>query len=73
MNRGQYLRLVFCFPPQPSHKSTFYLTKRKTKNKHKTYHTYPRQKLKTSKQKEAGTMALGSPAYQLKHTRIVFI
>lgn len=69
MNRGQYFRLGFHFLSQPSHKSTFYLTKRKAKNKHKTFHSYPRQKLKTeikNKQtKKVGTMVLGSPAYEL--------
>jgi len=69
MNRGQYFRLGFCFPSQPSHKSTFYVTKRKTKNKHKNSYSYPRQKLKT-KQKKVGTMPLGSPAYQCNHMRV---
>lgn len=60
MNRGQYLRLGFCFPPSAKSQINFLSDqKKKKKKRHKTYHMYPRQKLKTSKQKKAGTMPLG--------------
>lgn len=59
MNRGQYLRLGFCFPPQPSHKSTFYLTKRKKKKKAQNLSHVSKTEIKNKQTKKGRHHAFG--------------